>query len=163
MFRDIVPFGIRSQSAPRSGHPVDAFRREFDRMFDDFWGGWNAPAASGGKDFFAAKVDVKEDEKSITVSTELPGLEEKDVEVTLNDGVLTIRGEKKFEREEKDEKSRYHLTERSYGSFQRAFHVGDDIDEKKVDATFKNGVLTVALPKAAKKAEKAKRIAIKGA
>lgn len=161
MFRDLVPFAPRSRAVGRRAHPFDDFRHEMDRLFEDFWGG-DAPAVfNRDNGIFAAKVDVAEDDKAFRVTADLPGFEEKDVEVTLSDGVLSIRGEKKAEREEKDEKTHYHLTERSYGSFERRFNVGDAVEQKKVEAEFKNGVLSVTLPKAKQKAEKAKRIAIK--
>jgi HSP20 family protein len=102
-------------------------------------------------------VEVSETNKEVEVIAELPGLDEKDVDVQLANGVLTIRGEKKTETEDKDQR----FNERFYGQFERRIPI-DDIDEDKVTASFKNGVLTVTLPKTATASDKVKRIAIKG-
>jgi HSP20 family protein len=91
-------------------------------------------------------LDVRENTTSITVEAELPGVDEKDVTVTLANGLLTIKGEKKQEKEEKDE--HYYRAERSYGAFVRAVRLPATVDGSKVTASFKNGLLTVTLPKA---------------
>ena len=101
---------------------------------------------------------MRETETELVVEAELPGMDEKDVSVTLNNGVLTLKGEKKAEREEK--KDDYRLTERSYGSFQRSFQVADTIDADKVNAVFEKGVLKVTLPKRAEAVKAEKRIPI---
>ena len=93
-------------------------------------------------------VDISEDEKEYLIKAELPEVKKEDVKVTVENGVLTITGERKFEKEEKDK--RYHRIERSYGSFLRSFSVPDDADDTKVNAEFKDGVLTVHLAKVAK-------------
>jgi HSP20 family protein len=93
------------------------------------------------------------------VTAELPGMSEADIDVKYVDGTLTIRGEKKEEKEEK--KKDYYLSERRYGSFQRAFQVPNGVDADKIDAAFKNGVLTVTLPKSAGAVRNEKKIAIK--
>ena len=85
-------------------------------------------------------VDIAETDKAYEITAELPGMDEKNIEVKFADGVLTIRGEKKDEKEEK--KKDYYLSERSYGSFQRSFQVPDGVDTDKIEATFKKGVLT---------------------
>ena len=103
-------------------------------------------------------TDVRESESELVVEAELPGLDEKDVSVTLKEGMLTLQGEKKSEREEK--KDDYHLMERSYGSFQRSFRVPDTIDADKVKATFDKGVLKVTMPKHAEAVKAEKRIPI---
>ena len=107
------------------------------------------------------RVDVIEREKEYCIKAEMPGLSEKDVEVTVSDGRLTIRGEKKEERQE--EKENYYLSERSYGSFQRSFQLPDTVDKDKIEATSKNGVLTIRLPKTEQAIQQEKRIAIKAA
>jgi HSP20 family protein len=114
-----------------------------DRLFD--------------RGFGSPNVEVSETNNEVEVTAELPGLDEKDVEVQLVNGVLTIRGEKKTETEDKDRL----FSERFYGHFERRIPI-DDIDEDKVTALFKNGVLTVTLPKTATASDKVKRIAIKG-
>ena len=106
-------------------------------------------------------IDVSESEEEIRVTTELPGVEEKDVEVVLADNVLTIKGEKKSERE--DKKTGYHMVERSYGNFQRMIPVRYDIDPDQVEASFANGVLTVTLAKPPEAIQKVKKIEIKSA
>jgi HSP20 family protein len=129
--------------------PFGAMRSEMNRVLDSFLGGdserFTALARNGTRQLATPRVDVRENPDEIVVEAELPGIDEKDVTVTLDAGILRISGEKKIEREEK--KDDYHLTERSYGSFRRTFRVGDSIDETKVAANFDKGVLTVKLPK----------------
>lgn len=104
------------------------------------------------------RIDVSETDQAFEVLAELPGMEEKDVELLLQDHVLTIRGEKKFEKEEK--RKNYHMIERQYGSFQRSFELPDIVDETKIAAKFDKGVLCVTLPKSAKAKESSRKIAI---
>lgn len=106
-------------------------------------------------------MDVTETDKAYEIAAELPGMSDKNVEVKLADGVLTIKGEKQEEKEEK--KKDYYLHERSFGSFQRAFQVPDGVDADKIEASFKNGVLTVTLPKSAQAQKTAKKIDVKAA
>lgn len=158
-------------AAATENWPVTNLRREIDRLFDDFpWGSWRlpsprslfdvAPAWRGEMGFGKVPaVNVVDTEKAYEVTAELPGMDEKNVEVKLANGVLTIKGEKKEEKEEKNKD--YHVSERRYGSFQRSFTVPDGVDEDKIEATFKNGVLTVSLPKTAEAQKKEKQIAIK--
>ena len=140
---------------PSLGRPFDHLHRQIDRLFDNFW---PEAAAANAVDF--PKLDVHGDDKQIVVTAELPGLDEKDVEVSLVENVLTISGEKKTEREEKDEKKNWYLSERSYGSFQRSIPFAAEIDSAKVTAKFVKGVLTVTLPKAAPEAAKSTKIKI---
>jgi HSP20 family protein len=128
------------------GDPFSTFHREIDRLFDDMFGG-EAGIRSRGDDggFLTPHMDVSETENEVRVCAELPGVSDKDVEVTLNDDVLTIRGEKKSER--KEEKENYHFSERSFGSFQRSIRLPFPADAGKVKANFDNGVLTITLPK----------------
>ena len=142
--------------------PFSAMRAEMDRVFDSFLGrGFGRfPALARGQDSDAVvpSIDVRETETELVVEAELPGMDEKDISVTLNNGVLTLKGEKKAEREEK--KDDYHLMERSYGSFQRSFQVADTIDADKVKAVFEKGVLKVTLPKRPEAVKAEKRIPI---
>jgi HSP20 family protein len=127
-----------------------SLHREMNRLFDDFFRGFDlAFPGTFGRDPLEAvspRVDVSETETDVHVSAELPGIEEKDIEVTLAQGVLTIRGEKKIEREEKDKN--YHRVERSFGTFQRSVPLPAEVDQDKAEAVFKKGVLHITLPKA---------------
>lgn len=118
-------------------------RREIDRLFDD------ALAGGGRRMNWAPTVDIQEDEKEIAIVAELPGLRPEQVEVTCENGVLNIRGEKSEERKEDDQSRRYHLVERTYGGFSRSFQLPQGLDESKIEASFDNGLLTVHVPKAA--------------
>lgn len=104
-------------------------------------------------------LDVKEDEKTFRVTADLPGLTEKEVEVSFDDGLLTIRGEKKIERDEK--KDTWHIVERSAGSFARKLSLSAPIEADKIEAKFEKGVLTVTLPKQAQAQTSARKIEIK--
>ena len=160
-------------SAPEAWRPFESLRREVDRLFEDFDRGfWHLPsrrALFAGEPFLqqartwsmAPAVDVSEKEKTYEIAVELPGIDEKDIEVKLSGGVLTIKGEKKEEKEEK--RKDYHVSERRYGSFERSFQLPDGVDAEKIDATFKNGVLMVSLPKTAEAQKQEKKIAVKAA
>jgi len=151
---NLIPWKKKKEDSNLS-HPADLFRHQMNRLFDDFFGDWSLARGEAGFDF-VPRVDVSENDKEVLVKAELPGLEEKEVEVSLSNGQLLISGEKKDEREEKDKS--YHLVERSYGSFSRAVDVGP-VDEDKVKASFKNGILTVNLPK--REEDRAKKVKIK--
>jgi len=142
--------------------PLSAMRAEMDRVFDSFLGRgferFPMLANVGGSDVVTPSIDVRETETEFVVEAELPGMDEKDISVTLNNGVLTLKGEKKSEREEK--KDDYHLMERSYGSFQRSFRVADAVDAEKVNASFDKGVLKVTMPKRPEAVKAEKRIPI---
>ncbi|MFZ0695116.1 MAG: Hsp20/alpha crystallin family protein [Alphaproteobacteria bacterium] len=142
----LMPWTTRMPSRAGNGDPLFLFQRDFNRVFDDLlrdFARGNAPLPA----FIAntPRTDVAETETAIEVSVELPGLEEKDVEVSVADDVLTIRGEKKTETD--DSKKGYRLAERSYGSFLRSIGLPSGIATDKAEASFKNGVLTVTLPK----------------
>ena len=134
--------------------------REMNRLFDDVSRTFDvAPLGtlSGvGRMAGWPSVEVSETDKDLRISAELPGLEEKDVEVLIGDGVLTLRGEKKSEIEDKDRA----FSERSYGRFERHIPLAWNVEEDKIDASFKNGVLTVTMPKAPESRPNMKRIAI---
>ena len=158
--RDLIPWGRseRSSSVPSyRGEEVSPFltlHREMNRLFDDVFSRFDVPSAFG-RSMAWPSIEIVETDKDVRVTAELPGMEEKDVEILLEDGMLTIRGEKQAEH--KDEGRRF--SERFYGQFMRQLPVGE-VEENKIEASFKDGVLTVTLPKSAKAQEKAKRIAI---
>lgn len=120
--------------------PIFGLRREIDRLFEDTF------ARDGNH--WTPPVEIKESDDDIRIDLELPGLKPEDVEITAENGVLTIRGEKRGERKEGDE-GRYHVVERSYGSFMRSFTLPKGVDENQIQAEFNDGVLAVRIPKAA--------------
>jgi len=133
------------------------FSRRFDRLFDDFLS--DLPSRLGEsveRDAWLPAVDIREAEDAIFLDAELPGVEKGDVEVSVENNRLTLTGERKFENEEKREN--YHRIERGYGHFSRSFTLPSAVDREKVEAKFKNGVLTVRLPKS--ELAKARRIEI---
>ncbi|WER50368.1 Hsp20/alpha crystallin family protein [Cupriavidus sp. WKF15] len=154
-------------------HPIENLRREMERLFDDFDRGthlthmrlprfglepfgrheWSMPSAPS--------VDLSETDKAYELTAELPGMDEKDIEVKLANGGLTIKGEKREEKEEKEKD--YYLRERRFGSFERYFKLPEGADTNKIEARFSKGVLTVTLPKTAEAAGAAKKIPVKGA
>jgi HSP20 family protein len=155
--------GESKTPATRYVDPFAAFRSEMDRMFGDFFADRALPttralAPTGGPGFVVPSMDVKENDKAIVVTAELPGLAEDDVELVLRDGVLTLKGEKKYEHE--DDKDDVHLIERRYGSFQRALRVPGTVDPAGIDARFDKGVLTVTMPKRADAADAARKIKV---
>ena len=163
MADDVTGKGQGGRLPSRYMDPFQAFRGEVDRLFDDFLGGMptfpSLRQSSVAAQVLTPALDVKETEKELVVTADLPGIDEKDVNLTLQDGVLTMRGEKKSER--KDERENFHLVERSHGSFQRSIRLPETIDEDKVEAHFDKGVLTVTLPKRPEMVKAEKKIAIK--
>ena len=157
---DITKPGDTSLGRPRD--IFSAMRDEMDRVFGRFERDWPLPSLFG-RDSRAAmmvpELDVRENTNAITIEAELPGVEEKDVTVTLANGVLTIKGEKKQEKEEKSES--YHLTERSFGGFQRSLRLPDTVDDAKVEAHFDKGVLKVTAGKKPEAVKAERRIEIK--
>jgi len=135
--------------------------REVQKTFEDF--SRRSPLSGFGSDMLAPRIDIAESKDAIDLTAELPGVDEKDVDVTLADGVLTIRGAKKAERDEKDKDKNWHVVERSYGSFSRTISLPFDPDSAKVEAKFDKGVLHVHLPKPAEMAKKQQKIEIKKA
>jgi HSP20 family protein len=143
--------------------PFAGLRQEIDRLFNDF-DPWRLPSRA----FFGSEpgafaagmaVDIVEKERAFEVTAELPGLAETDVHVELMNGSLRIHGEKKEEKEEK--RKDYYLSERRYGSFERRFPIPEGVDADKIDAVFKQGVLTITLPKTAEAQKSTKTIAVK--
>jgi HSP20 family protein len=140
-------------------NPFTAFRQEMDRIMDDFLGGFDLRPFSVRPDTFTPRIDVVDADKEVKISAELPGMEDKDIEVLLTGDVLTIKGEKKEEREEKGKD--YYRSERSYGSFVRTISLPIEVDTASVEASFKKGVLTISLPKTARAVGSAKKISIR--
>ncbi|HEY7520623.1 MAG TPA: Hsp20/alpha crystallin family protein [Methylomirabilota bacterium] len=128
---------------PWSG--MTSLRKEMDRLFDRFlepvWP--EMPAALGD---WEPKLDVSEEKDTVTVKAELPGVEQKDINISIQEGVLTIKGEKQAEKEEKDK--RHHRIERAYGAFYRSITLPSAVDAGKAAASFKDGVITITMPKA---------------
>ncbi len=161
-----VPVKIeKTPASAQARRPFPRFRREMDSLFEDFFGGrphfrrsfWRGPRAGFGA---IPPVALTETDKAYQITSQLPGeMDEKNVEVTFANGVLTIKGEKQEEREEK--KKGYYMRERSSGSFERTFQVPEGIDTDKIKASFKNGVLAVTLPKSAEARRAEKKIAVK--
>jgi HSP20 family protein len=162
--RDLIPWNRGRDVAVRRGedNPFLTLHREMNRLFDDVFRGFD-PSPFGSDRFFDRiagnwpRVEVSETDKEIEITAELPGLDERDVRVELANGVLAIAGEKKTEIEDKERL----FSERHYGRFERRIPV-EDVDVDKVSAVFKNGVLTVTLPKIAPAKSKVKRITING-
>ena len=159
--RDLAPWKwSRKTPSPVEGqmNPLSMLQRQMNSLMEDFMSGFGfQPLGSKG---FTPRINVAEDRENIFVAAELPGLSQDDVEVTLTREALTIRGEKKEEYEEKDGKSS-HYAERSYGYFERVIPLNCEVNEDRVDAEFKNGVLKIKLGKSAAAQEKSKKIPIK--
>lgn len=154
-------------------HPLMSLREEVDRLFDSFFptalggrkglfdldpfrrlGGWVRPAGD-----LAPEVDVKETPARFEITAELPGMDEKDIDVTVRDGLLVVSGEKKMET--KEEGADYHLTERTYGRFTRSFRLPEAADQDHIAASFAKGVLTVVVPKVPEAPKPEKKIDVK--
>lgn len=149
-----------------------SFRNEVERLFDQFWRGagfgfpslrrtfepeqfWRQPISG----FATPMVDVSEDDKAFHITADLPGMTEKDINVILSGDMLTITGERRDEREQKDRN--YHFSERRFGSFRRAFSLPTGVDRDKIEANFKNGVLSLTLPKTPEAMQQQKEIEVK--
>ena len=123
--------------------PVFGLRREIDRLFEDTF------SRGDGVNNWSPAVDVSESDKEVKLELELPGINSTDVEITADNNVLTVRGEKRGERKEGGEENRYHIVERSYGTFTRSFQLPQGLDDSKIQAECDNGILTIHIPKAA--------------
>ena len=142
------------------GDPFLALHRDVNRLFDEAFRGMPAPGGhqqGSSGNIVHAHMNVSETEREIRITAELPGVTQDDVEVTLDDDVLTIRGEKRFE--QRDEKENFHFVECSYGTFQRSLRLPYPIDPEQVQARFENGVLTVTLPKTGRQ-ERSRKIQV---
>lgn len=161
--RDLIPWTRQQDTAPslwrdwdRGSSPLSTFRREMDRLFDDFF---RAPASSrfgelGPVTASWPSIDVQEKDNELVVTAEVPGMTDKDVELLLDNGMLTIRGEKKGERDERG------YSERWYGRFERQIPLPSAIDENRCKADFHDGLLTIHLPKSREAEESRKKIPI---
>lgn len=151
-------------------HPMARMHREVDRLFEDLFRGFGIPDWHMGSPMFPAgsgvgallrpQLDIAENEKGYTVTVEVPGVDRDDVDVSVDDGALLIRGEKRQSSE--DESGDYHAIERSYGRFQRVLDLPDDADEENISARFKDGVLTVHVPRSASAGRRGRRIEVQG-
>jgi len=161
---NLIPFGRNNGSqAPTPsndvGHPFLSLHREINRLFDDAFQGLGSNLPSLGSPLLRGgmpRIEVSDDEKEIKVTAEMPGIDEKDVEILLKDGVLTLKGEKRSDTEDKEKQ----FSERYYGRFERRIPLGYDVQEDNVEARFKDGVLTITLPKTEEARAQVKRIAI---
>ena len=162
MAQDIKKTAMGGVPMARFRNPFAEMRAEMDRIFDSFLGHGFLERAGlprvTAPEFNAPDVDIRENDKEVVLEAELPGIDEKDVTVAVRDGVLSLKGEKKFERDEK--KDTYHLTERSYGAFERMFQLPDSIDEGQIKANFEKGVLRIVAPKPPEAAKAEKKIQI---
>jgi len=162
---DLVPWRRRrGDIRVRREHDdtIGSFYREMNNLMDRFFHGFDLEPFGAGElvtSEFMPRVDVKEDDEEIKVTAELPGMDEKDIDVTLSRDSLTIKGEKQEETEDKG-KDYYH-TERRYGSFHRAIPLSAEVDESKAEADFKKGILKIRLPKTAEAQKSQKKIEIK--
>lgn len=164
-FKALVPWRDKSQTpAPREEYPDPflTFRREVDRMFDDFFSGFGrrpVGAPFGSLSTPTPSMDLTENEKEIVVTAEMPGLDDKDFEVTVSGDLLTLRGEKKAEHEQRNGDSYY--MERRFGSFSRSVRLPFEVQDEKVDARYDKGVLTIRVPKPADMQRPARRIEVR--
>ncbi len=160
---DLVPFRNRRRRATRSTHlsPFERMHEEMDRLFDDF-----LPQFNVGRDLESSvgalgSIDLSETDDALEVKADLPGMQEEDIDVTLRNGSLVISGEREHESEEK--KKNYYRAERAYGAFTRSVKLPCEVDEERIDAKFKKGVLTIHLPKSPAAKENQRKIEIRAA
>lgn len=162
---NLIPWKRDEKNVPVKRDEYDPFyslRRNMNRLFDDFYHNFGLTTFEPfGESFgaFSPSIDVTENDKEITVSAELPGLGENDIEVSLAHNVLTVSGEKKEEKEDKGKN--FYRMERSYGSFQRSIPLPVEVEVDQVEAKFEKGVLTITLPKTAEAQKQTKRIPVK--
>ena len=159
--KDLIPWA-RKDHAPvpneNADNPIAALQRDMNRAFEGFWhrfGSADWPFAGG-----EVKSDVVATENAVEVSVELPGMEMKDIEVSVSNDLLTVKGEKRIERQE--EKKGYYLSERSYGAVYRTIPLPPGVDGTKAEAVLKDGVLTIKLPQTPEAQAKVKRIEVEG-
>jgi len=168
-----TPVPVRRTTPARVPDFWQSFHSEMDRLFDRFAGGFGLPAFRRMFDlerpgwpesefsFPTPAVDVTEDEKAYRITAEVPGLEEKNIDVTVLGDRLTLKGEKRYEKDEED-KNR-HMSERAYGSFQRSFALPGGVDRDRIAANLEKGVLTITLPKTPEAQKQQKKIEVKSA
>src|SRR5215470_20017582 len=164
-----VPVEVKKTAPGQTSAPDlwQSFCSEMDRLFDrfgfpslrrvfDIEPSWRSASSFS---FSTPAIDMSEDDKAYKISAELPGINPKDIDVSLSGDTLVLKGEKRQEKEEKDKN--YHFSERAYGSFQRAFELPASVDRSKVAADFSKGVLTITLPKTTEAQKPAKKIEVK--
>ena len=148
---------MAKELSPRSTFgSIASLRRDMDHLWDRFFGG--DPSVSPWEKGWAPALDVTETKDKLIIKTEIAGVDPKEVDIAIRGDVLTMKGEKKDEREEKEES--YHLMERSYGSFSRSIRLPIEVDENKIKANYKNGVLKITLLKSKQSKAKTAKIAI---
>lgn len=150
---------LRSGAGFLGADPFLSLHREVNRLFDDVLHGPAQGAQSSAGSFIPAHLNVSETANDIRITAELPGVNQDDIEINLDNNILTVRGEKRFERA--DEKENFHFVERSYGTFQRSVQLPYRVDPGQVQARFDNGVLTVVVPKS-RMQDPSRRIQIQG-
>ena len=159
--RDLIPFWKRQEVPVRhikSENPFQWLQQEMNRMFDNFFQDFRLAHFHGDGMGIFPQLDIREDDNAITVEAEIPGMDAKDIDISVSNNTLTLRGEKKQEKEEK--KGNYYHIERSYGTFHRNIPLHCEIESDKVQATFRKGVLTITLPKTPEAQRRTKRIPI---
>jgi len=165
--RDLIPWSRQENRLPATvepereaaleSHPLLSLHREVNRLFDDVFRGFGVPAFAGlGRTASWPQVELDENDTEIRITAELPGLDEKDIDILVEDGVLTLRGEKRAEVEDK----KHGYSERSYGRFERRIGLPRGIERDKAQASFRNGVLAVTLPRSAEANENVRRIPV---
>jgi HSP20 family protein len=164
--KDLIPWARHDETAQPKGsteNPLAELQRQMNQVFESFWGKVDRPLACFDWPFGEAtpRSDVVETADGVEVTIELPGMEQKDVDVSLTDDTLTIKGEKQVEK--KDEKRGYYVSERTYGSVFRTVPLPPGVDTGKAEATFRNGVLTVRIPQTPEARAKVKRIEVRAA
>jgi HSP20 family protein len=158
--KNLIPLGKKNIEVRREEeNPFAMMQRELNRVFDSFNRNWGLGAFPELTGSFMPRLDVTEDAKAFTVTAELPGMSEKEIDLSISGDTLTIRGEKKGEKEDKNKN--YYYSERSYGTFMRSIPLPRQVETDKVSASFKKGVLTIILPKTAAAMESTKKIDVK--
>ena len=159
LLKDLVPWHTRTPGQKRdTAHPALTLQDEVNRLFESFFQG--VPSVGKLGEFsFTPNVDVLDNETEIVITAELPGIDENDIDITLNRDRLVLKGEKKREEEHKENDVTY--VERSYGSFQRVIPLPVEIDEDQVDASFDKGVLCIRLPKSTEAKERVKKVSVR--
>jgi HSP20 family protein len=175
MTENVTKLPVKQEKSTASSlamwRPFEDLRQEIDRLFEDFGRGFwrpferplfaTVPSFARELKWESMPVDVVESEKAYEITAELPGMDEKNIEVKVANGTLTIKGEKQGEKEEK--KKDYYLRERNFGSVERSFSIPQTVEADKIEASFKKGVLTVMLPKTTEAQKPAKKIDVKAA
>jgi HSP20 family protein len=168
-----APVEVKKTAPARTPDAWHSFRSEMDRVFDRFAGSFHLPSwrqmfkadpALHDAGFFAFStpaVDMTEDDNAYKITAELPGLEEKNIDVAVSGDMLTLKGEKHYEKDEKDKN--HYMSERAYGSFQRSFTLPDGVDRDKITAELSKGVLTITLPRSGEAQKPQKKIEVKTA